>query len=314
MPSQFIRTCLLGTSQVFFMENAYTGALFFIAMGYASYETGIWATTVGALIGIIIATLTAKLLAANQQRLNAGLYGFNGVLVGAALPTFISVSASLWLLIVIGAAFSVIVTEAIHNSLTNKFNIPGSTGPFVLCGWLFMLSAYSFGHVEISMFAAPALPTDFLLGTTVVPSLTETVSIFFKNIGQVYLLGSAISGAIILLGIFIGSITAGIAACLGSIIAIIFSVILGASPHIISAGLYGFSPVLTAMALSVIFLKPSWQTSLIAIFATIVTVVLQGALDILMEPDGLPSFTFPYVLTLYLFLAAKSLYQYPARN
>jgi urea transporter len=303
----YVMYCLRGTSQVFFMENAFTGGLFFIAMGYASYDSGHWATTFGALLGILVATATAMVTHGDKGMTKSGLYGFNGILVGAALPTFIAPSMVLWLFIIIGAAFSTVVTNAFKNILTDTFGIPGSTGPFVLCGWLFMISAYSFGHVDVSMFSTPSLPTDYLLGHTEIPSLQEIIAIFFKNIGQVYLLGSVVSGAIMLLGIYIASVPAGIAASFGSLIAIIFSIIFGANPDIISAGLYGFSPVLTAMAVGVIFISPSWRSAIYAIFATIVTVVLQGALDIFMEPDGLPSFTAPYVLTMYLFIAAKNI-------
>lgn len=35
------------------MENALTGALFFGAMAYASYASGVWATAIGAVIGLI---------------------------------------------------------------------------------------------------------------------------------------------------------------------------------------------------------------------------------------------------------------------
>ncbi|MGR5470239.1 urea transporter, partial [Vibrio astriarenae] len=65
-------------------------------------------------------------------------------------------------------------------------------------------------------------------------------------------------------------------------------------------------PVLTAMAIGVIFMPVSTRTTMFALFATIITVVLQASFDILMQPDGLPSFTFPYVFTLYVFMAAKN--------
>ncbi|MGS0680798.1 urea transporter [Shewanella sp. 125m-7] len=310
----YVTYCLRGTSQVFFMENAFTGVLFFIAMGYASYDSGHWSTTFGALLGVLVATATAMITHGDKDMTKSGLYGFNGILVGAALPTFIAPSIVLWLFIIIGAAFSTVVTNAFKNILTNTLGIPGSTGPFVLCGWLFMISAYSFGHLDVSMFSNPSLPTDYLLGRTAVPSLPELIAIFFRNIGQVYLLGSAVSGAIMLLGIFIASVPAGIAASLGSLIAIVFSVMFGANPDVIHAGLYGFSPVLTAMAVGVIFISPSWRSAIYALFATIVTVVLQGALDVFMEPDGLPSFTSPYVLTMYLFIAAKNIIEPAASN
>ncbi|OSP53652.1 urea transporter [Pseudoruegeria sp. SK021] len=300
----FVVTCLRGTSQVFFMENAVTGALFFVAMAVASYFSGIWATTIGALIGIVIATLTAKLLECDETATTSGLFGFNGVLVGAALPTFIAVSPQLWFYIVLGAALSTVVTAAFSATLTKAWGIPGSTGPFVLVGWLMVAGAYSFGSLHVTG-EAPKLASDYLQGLVSIPAPIELVQIFFRNIGQVFLLGNEYSGAIILAGIFIASIPAGIAVVAGSVIAMVVSIIMGADPAVVSAGLYGFSPVLTALAVGVIFLAPSMRVAIYAALATVSTVFVQGALDVIMDPAGLPSFTGPYVLTMYMFVAPK---------
>lgn len=303
----FIVLCLRGTSQVFFMENAITGALFFIAIAVASYQSGVWATTIGAAIGIVVATLTAQLIECDDDSISAGLYGFNGILVGAALPTFIAASPQLWAFVVVGAAASTVITAAFGATLTKAWGIPGSTGPFVLTGWLMVAAAYSFGGLNVSG-DAPKLASDYVQGVVSVPAPIELVQIFFRNIGQVYLLDSYISGAIILLGIFIASIPAGIAAAAGSAIAMVVSILLGANPSAVGAGLYGFSAVLTAMAVSVIFLEPSVRVALYAVLATVTTVFIQGAFDVIMQPAGLPSFTAPYVLTMYLFIAPKKVF------
>ncbi|BDG73503.1 urea transporter [Roseomonas fluvialis] len=304
--SNFLMVCLRGTSQVFFMENALTGVLFFVAMAYASYVSGVWATTIGAAVGIVVATLTAQVLDLDEESIEQGLYGFNGILIGAALPTFIAVSPQLWVYVVVGAAASTVFTAAFSATLTKVFGVPGSTGPFVLTGWLMVAGAYSFGGLDV-IGDSPRLPTATTQHAMVIPQGIELVEIFFRNIGQVYLLGSAVSGAIILAGIFIASVAAGIAVVAGSVIAIIVSVAMAADPALVRQGLYGFSPVLTALAVGVIFLQPSLRVALYAALATVVTVFIQGALDIIVAPSGVPSFTAPYVLTMYLFIAPKKL-------
>ncbi|ACK82337.1 urea transporter [Methylorubrum extorquens] len=303
--SNLLVQSLRGTSQVFFMENALTGVLFFAAMAYASSVTGNWATTIGAAIGVLVATLTARLLECDDPSVSSGLYGFNGVLVGAALPTFIAASPQLWASIVIGAAASTVFTAAFSATLTGKWGIPGSTGPFVLTGWLMVAAAYSFGGLHVTG-DAPKLAGD-VAGLTGIPALTDLVAIFFRNIAQVYLLGSAVSGVIILAGILIASVPAGVAAAAGSLISMIVAIAMGADPKAVSQGLYGFSPVLTAMAVGVVFLTPSPRVAVYAGLATVMTVFVQGALDVMVAPAGIPSFTAPYVLTMYLFIAPKKL-------
>jgi urea transporter len=304
--SNFLVQSLRGTSQVFFMENALTGVLFFAAMAYASAVSGVWATTIGAAVGVGVATLTARLLECDEPSVSSGLYGFNGVLVGAALPTFIAASPQLWAAIVIGAAASTVFTAAFSATLTGKWGIPGSTGPFVLTGWLMVAAAYSFGGLHV-MGDIPKLASDATSHTLGTPAPMELVAIFFRNIAQVYLLGSAVSGAIILIGVLIASVPAGIAAAAGSLLSLIVAIALGADPSAVSKGLYGFSPVLTAMAVGVIFLTPSPRVAVYAGLATVVTVFVQGALDVMVAPAGIPSFTAPYVLTMYLFIAPKKL-------
>ena len=300
----FLTDALKGTSQVFFMENSLTGILFFAAMAYASYVSGVWATTIGAAVGVVVATLTARLLECDDKSVASGLFGFNGILVGAALPTFIAASPQLWVYVVVGAAASTVITAAFSSTLTAKWSIPGSTGPFVLTGWLMVAGAYSFGGLHVTG-DAPKLATDYVQGLASIPPPIELVQIFFRNIGQVYLLGNEISGAIILLGVFIASVPAGIAAAAGSLIAMAVAIGMGADPAVVSQGLYGFSPVLTAMAVGVVFLKTSPKVAAFALLATVTTVFVQGALDVIVAPAGIPSFTAPYVLTMYLFIAPK---------
>lgn len=300
----FVNVCLKGAGQVFFMENAITGALFLLAIGYASFESGVWATTVGAIVGLVVSTATALVMNVDEKSYRSGLFGFNGILVGVALPTFIAVSPQLWVYIVIGAAISTVVTAAFSASITKSWGIPGSTGPFVLTAWLLLAGAYSFGSLHV-VGETPKLATDYALGQVSIPNGIELVEIFFRNIGQVYLLGSWISGAIILLGIFIASRPAGIAAVAGSILALATAVFMRADPAVVAQGLYGFSPVLTAIAVGTVFLKPSAPVAGYAALATVATVFVQAGFDVVMAPTGLPSYTAPYVLTMYLFIAPR---------
>lgn len=300
----FFATCLRGSSQVFFMDNTITGALFLLAIAYASYASGNWATTIGAVIGVAVATLTARNLRCEDESIGQGLFGFNGILVGVALPTFIAASPILWLYIVVGAAVSAVVTAAFASTLTKSWGIPGSTGPFVLTGWLMVAGAYSFGGLVVTG-EEPKLGSDYVRGLVSIPSPIDLLKIFFRNIGQVFLLGSEVSGAIILAGIFLASVRAGIAAVAGSVIAMAVAMAMGADPSAVNAGLYGFSPVLTAIAVGVIFIEPSLRVAVYAAVGTVMTVFVQGALDAIVQPVGLPSFTAPYVLSMYLFIAPK---------
>ncbi|MFA5663371.1 urea transporter [Castellaniella sp.] len=302
--NNFLTVSLRGAGQVFFMENALTGLLFLVAIAYASYDAGQWATTIGAIIGLLVATVTAMWMGNDKPSIQSGLFGFNGILVGVALPTFIAVSPLLWFYIIVGAAVSTVATATFAATLTKSWGVPGSTGPFVLTAWLMVGGAYAFGALDVTGDSA-RMATDYISGAAVIPAADELVQIFFRNIAQVFLLGSAVSGVIILIGIFIASRRAGLAAAAGSLVAMICAIGMRVDPTVVIQGLYGFSPVLTAMAVGVIFLDTSAKVVVYALLATVATVFVQAAYDVVMSPLGLPSFTAPYVLTMYLFVAPK---------
>lgn len=299
---QFILCNFRGIGQVCFMGNAMTGLLFFVAICYFAVTSQDIALIWGVVIGVAVANLTAMLLRYDLDALKQGLYGFNGALIGLTLPTFLVSSSAIWFSLIFAAILTTIITEGFTYLLSKSYGIPGSTGPFVITAWLFMSAAYSFGHLHIDALSHPTLALDYDGGFSAFPHFMQFFEIFFKNIAQIFLLNSAVSGAIILLGIFIASAPAAIAASLGSMLSIFVAFALGADPDFVKEGLYGFSPVLTAMALGVIFLQPSVTVFIYAAVATVVTVIIQASLDELLLSDGIPSFTAAYVLTLYLFM------------
>jgi len=96
----------------------------------------------------------------------------------------------------------------------------------------------------------------------------------------------------------------------GTIIGVIFPLMLGASLGLIEMGLYSFNPVLTMMAVGWVFLKPDGKSAALAVLAGFLTVICQAALANFLAPLGLPTLTFPFVLVMWmaLFAAGKSKY------
>lgn len=306
LPEHFFTHCLRGAGQVFFMENALTGVCFLLAIAYASVDTGNWATTVGAVLGLVVSTGTAYLIDARDKAITQGMYGFNGILVGVAVPTFLAAGPVMWVLLVLGAAVSTVVMDAFTNVVTKNWGVAASTGPFVLTTWLLMLAAYSFANLPIASMGPPKLPEAISVAGFAGMAPQDMLVILCRNIAQVFLLGNAVSGVLIVIGLLVESIPAAIAALLGSVVALFCSVLFGADPAAVKAGLYGFSPVLTAIAVGVVFMQTGPKVLVFALLATIFTVIVQGALDTLLTPVGIPTFTAPYVLTMWLFTLPKA--------
>ena len=89
---------------------------------------------------------------------------------------------------------------------------------------------------------------------------------------------------------------------LGSLLAVLVAVVLQAEHASINNGLYAFSAVLTAIALGSTFNKPSWRVLIYTLIGVIFTVFVQGALNTVLAPVGIPTLTMPFVLASWLFL------------
>src|SRR5207245_3174455 len=78
--ASFLDTLLRGCGQVMFQNNPVTGLLFLIGICIHSAFLGL-----AGLIGVIVSTLTALLLRADRSTIQAGLFGYNGILTGIGL-------------------------------------------------------------------------------------------------------------------------------------------------------------------------------------------------------------------------------------
>ncbi|EPG0370381.1 urea transporter [Photobacterium damselae] len=286
-------------SQVFFIENSYTGLIFLIAISYAAYLSNNVSLVIAAVLAAILSNVFAVYSRYDKDMIDSGLFGFNAVLLAMSVAVFMEKSPAMWFVMIIGILLSTLITAAFKNILTDKFGIPGSTGPFVFTGWLILFAGYSSSSITVTTGIHPEFITNFISNNSYLN--LDYINVFFKNIGQVYFLSSPISGALILLGILVASRKYALYASLGSGLSIVISEAIGLNSDIIGNGLYGFSPVLTAMALGCVFIQ---KKIIYAVLGIIVTVFLQASLYEITTSFSVPTFTSAYVLCMYLFVAA----------
>lgn len=302
--ARFVDLNLRGIGQVMFQDNPLSGLLFFAAIGWGSYVAGMPQVAIGGLVAVVAATLTAQWLRVEAAALGAGLYGYNAYLVGLALPTFLASTPGLWIYIALAGAVSVPATLWIAN-MCKPWGVAALTAPFVLVAWLFLLASYAFTAIEGSGLpmvdtVAPINPAeanplalgDFLQGV-------------LRSIGQVFLKSSIIAALLLVAGLAVNSIAAAVLAVVGAIVAVASAHVLGAESGLITDGLMGFSPVLTAIALGAVFYKPGVRVVIYALVGTIFTVVVQGAMNVVVTPFGIPTLTGPFVLATWLFLLPR---------
>ena len=149
----FVDSCLRGVGQVCFMNNPVTGLAILVAMFIAEA----WLGFAGAL-GVVVSTLTAIVIGMDRGAIRAGLFGFNGVLVGAGLSLFLQPDwdALVMVWIVVAAAFSTILHAALASIFIGVFKVPPFTLAFNFMTLIFLIGALNFANGRAGALIAPA--------------------------------------------------------------------------------------------------------------------------------------------------------------
>ena len=283
-----VDTLLRGVGQVMFQNNPLTGLLFLVGIFVNSFKLG------GAgLLGLAASTLAAYLLGTDRALIRAGLFGFNGILVGIALAFFFEFDFLLAVYIVLGAAVSTIVMMALINLLT-PWDMPALTAPFVLTTWLLLFAVYQFDFLPPTALIAPLTPEP---GAAVQTELRELATGtggltlanlahgLFRGVGEVMFEDNLLTGVIFLIAILVNSRISALFAVLGSAVALLTALALGGDGFSIYHGLYGFNAVLCAIALGGLFFVLTWKSAIYALLAAVFSVVAFAAIAVLLVPD-----------------------------
>jgi len=301
---RFVDVNLRGIGQVMFQDNPLSGLLFFIAIGWGSLAAGMPQVALGGLVALVAGTLTAQWLRVDAAGLAAGLYGYNAYLVGLALGTFLAVSPLFWIYVVLGGAVSIVATLGMAN-VFKTWGVAALTAPFVLTTWLLLLATYAFSAIEGSGLPMSAEITPLDPAAADPLAFGDFLQGILKSISQVFLKASIPAALLLLSGLAVNSLAAAAFALGGAIVAVVTGHALGAESDLITGGLMGFSPVLTAIAIGAVFYQPSPRVALYALVGTVFTVVVQGAMNVVVAPFGIPTLTAPFVLVSWLFLLPR---------
>lgn len=300
----FLDSALRGSGQVVFMDNPLSGLLNVAALCWGAWAGGTtWPVVAGAVLGGLVATATAWLLPLDRGARAAGLYGFNGLLVGAGLLTFLASTPLTWAVLVFACACSTVLALAIGRWL-QPWRLPGLTFPFVLTTWLVLLAAHGLAGLP----AAPAAPMAAVGALDTAGFLRAAL----VAVAQVFFVDNPVSGAIFLLALAVHSRWCAGLALPGVLLANAAALALGADTGLLAHGLWGYSAALTAPAIGCVFLRPSPRSLCVALAATLFTVLAQGAIASLAGSLGMPALTFPFVLATWLFLLAGQVLKRPA--
>ncbi|XP_068856988.1 urea transporter 1 [Aphelocoma coerulescens] len=294
---QLLDWVLRGISQVMFVNNPLSGLV--ILAGLLLQNP--WWTLTGC-VGTVVSTLTALILGQDRSAIAAGLYGYNGVLVGLLMAVFSADGDYNWWLLLPVALVSMtcpIFTSAL-SAVFSKWDLPVLTLPFNLALTLYL--AASGPH---NLF----FPTTVIHPATAAPNITwadAEITLLLQSIpvgvGQVYGCDNPWTGGMFLIGLFISSPLICVHAVIGSAVGMMAGLSLATPFSQIYSGLWGYNSSLSCAAIGGMFLALTWQTHLLAMACALFTAYLGAAVTHMLSVFGVPSGTWPFCLSALTFL------------
>ncbi len=310
----FLEYCLRGVGQVVFMNSPITGLIILIAAWIQSPWLGFAGT-----LGVIVSTLAGLALGFDRGAIHAGLYGFNGVLVGLGLGLFLAPQwdavVIVWIILV--SALSSVLMAALAAVFGGAWGVPPFTLAFNIGTLLFLITALQIAFGRVGPLVAPAAPTVSgpgaqlaLRETAAAAGSTDAMAILnavFRGIGQLFFLNSILAGVLIIIGIlFCSRIAAGFA-LVGSIVGMLTGIALGADGVSIYNGLWGFNSFDAALAIAGVFYVLTWRSALLGVACAAFTALLFGAIASFFVPWGLPALTLPFCFGTLAFVLLKDM-------
>jgi len=265
-------TALLnGFSQIFLQRHPLCGLLFLLAILFSAP-----ALLGGALLGGVAGLLTAQRRGYTKADRQAGLFSYNGILLGLLLSLYFPWSALLPPLIIAAGGLSAMLTQQWLKRSRDHHCLPAYTAPFVGMSWLLL------------SFAAPQQPAPLIEMTTL-----NLLAASLKGLGQVLFLGHPLAGALIATGLMIADRRAFLWALLGSVAGLGFALLHHETLTALQ-GLSGYNAVLAALAFSQNRRQP-WLPLLGILLAVLLTPGFAAL--------GLAMLTAPFILACWLIRA-----------
>ena len=277
---ELMPTSLVGVGQVIFLNNQQSGMILLGGLAYGNP----WLASMAAW-GSLVSTSTAHMAGLDRDKLNAGLYGYNGCLVGCASAVFVDPTL---LATTVGAMLCPFVGVALDKAVR-------TTPQWTL----------AFNAVTLSMLlrSKPLHVVAGEGGASSSSAVVESVSVMdllsgpLKGISQIFVVESSVSGLAVLGGIALYSPLLAAHALMGSTLGTLVGAALAAPSSELATGLWGFNSALTSMAIGVFFV-PNRESTVLSVGGAAVTAILFGAIKTVMgDALGAPALTLPFCAT-----------------
>jgi urea transporter len=169
--TDFLKGIVNSYSQVFFSKNP-VFAVILIVVSFFDIYAGL-----AGLMAVVFANSTAIVLGLNKQKIYAGAYGFNPLLVGLGVGIYFQPGAEFYLLLFFISITTLFFSVGFEGVL-GKYGLPYLSLPFLFGIWIVIIASKGYSALNISERGIYNLNDMYVLGGSSMVKIYE----WFNNI------------------------------------------------------------------------------------------------------------------------------------
>jgi urea transporter len=291
------RAIINSYSEIFFIRGIVPGCIL-LTISFINFNCAL-----SGLIAVLSAYFFAIFIGYKVEFLSSGFFTYNALLVGFSIGQLFQLNYISLIFLIIASLLTFIVTIVLSHIFNLYFRLQILSLPFVCVSSFVYLSAGRFSNLYVtSMHTSPVQQS--------LSFLPDWVNGFFQSIGAIIFMPNTISGILIMVMILFSSRILFLLAIMGFAVgSVINGMFIGSIPQAMT-DLNNFNYILIAMGLGGIFLIPSIQSYLIAMFGVAISTILISSVNVFWAQYGIPVFTLPFTMVTLSFVYVLGLVQY----
>ncbi len=180
----FFDSILYSYAQIFFSNRKWFGAVAML-ISFIDFQVGVMG-----LLGVALSNAFALYLDFDKEKIRNGFYGFNGILIGAAIAYFFQLTPFVILLAVVFIFLAFFMSASLEHLMAQIFNLPGLSLPFIITLYVFLIVVTSFNGI---LFRDVISSSDAWIA-----GLPDWANLFFSSLALILLQSKAVAGVAVL--------------------------------------------------------------------------------------------------------------------
>ncbi len=293
-------------AQVFFSKSK-VFAVVLVLVSFFDVYAGI-----GGLIAVLTVNGLAWFMGINRQKIIAGAYGFNALMMGLGFGLYFQPGVAFYVLLVFLSILTLFITFAVEGVL-GKYGLPYLSIPFLFGIWMAFVSAGSYSGLNLSERGVYALNEIYALGGMKMVRLyqwfdnlhiAESLRIYFKSLSAIFFQYHLFAGILLAAGLLYYSRIAFVLSLLGFFAAYWFYMLIGADISELSYSYIGFNYILMAIAVGGFFIIPSRRSFMWVILLTPLVAITLSSFSYLFSFLNLSTYSLSFNIIVIMFLYA----------